>query len=460
MTAFCKLFSQSSLQALLATAGIHSLACILHDLANLGNLTSGYRLGPVDRKGKMNERIGCPLAGVLAQRLRGARDDLTRRWLDRICARVSLDPKVIFPSQDLLDHVPLLMDGIADYMEDPADEISADVPVIAKAMELGELRNSQGFSVHEILKEYEILGGVLFSFLVDTVATVDEECSRSELLACAQRLFRGISVIQQVTTTQYLRIADEQVNEREERLRSFNRMVTHELKNRIAAVGGATSMLLEPWIEEDREERRRFLSIIGRNADGMEEILQNLLTLSRMDESSRRQRNVLLPEVAAEAARQLREMAQDRDVEIRLSEDLPAIEVDSASVELCLVNYISNGIKYADPEKSKRWVGVYAHEEGLDGTAEVVIEVRDNGIGIAPKARERLFERFYRVDGGSDVEGTGLGLSIVQETVEALGGRAWAEAGVPDGSVFKFALPARREEDATASAAANGSDDR
>lgn len=407
----------------------------------------------------MEARIDCPLAGVLAQRLRGARNGLTQRWLDRIIARVTLDPEHIFPSKELLDHVPLLMDGIADYMEDPAEEISADVPVIAKAMELGELRLSQGFGAHEILKEYEILGGVLFSFLVETVDTVEEQCSRSELLSCAQRLFRAISFIQQVTTTQYLRIADDHVNEREERLRGFNRMVTHELKNRIAAVSGATSMLLEPWIEEDSEERRRFLSIIGRNTEGMQEILQDLLMLSRMDESARRQRNVLLPEVAAEAARQLREMAQDRKVEIRLADDLPSIEVDSAAVELCLVNYISNGIKYADPKKTDRWVEVRAYEDGSRGSPQVVIEVRDNGIGLAPDARDRLFERFYRAEDVSDVEGTGLGLSIVQETVTALGGLAWAEHGEPEGAVFKIALPARREEDADASAEQGRPDD-
>ena len=163
----------------------------------------------------MDERIDCPLAAVLARRLREARDSMTERWLERIAARVTVEPNQIFPSQELLDHVPLLVDGIADYMEDPADEISADVPVIAKAMELGELRLNQGFAVHQILKEYEILGGVLFSFLVGTVDSIPDECTRSELLACAQRMFRAISVIQQVTTMQYLRLADEKVRERE-----------------------------------------------------------------------------------------------------------------------------------------------------------------------------------------------------------------------------------------------------
>jgi hypothetical protein len=99
------------------------------------------------------------------------------------------------------------MDRIADYMEDPADEISADAPVTAKAIELGELRYSQGFDAHQILKEYEILGGILFSFLVRTVDGIDEECTRPELLACAHRLFRAVAIIQQVTTTHYLRLA-------------------------------------------------------------------------------------------------------------------------------------------------------------------------------------------------------------------------------------------------------------
>lgn len=399
----------------------------------------------------MEEMVGCPLAAVLATRLRDARDEMTHRWLDRIAARVSISPENVFPTEELLDHVPLLIDGIADYMEHPADEISAHMPVTAKAMELGELRHSQGFSPYEILKEYEILGGVLFSFLVSTVETISEECSRSELLACAQRLFRAISVIQQVTATHYLRTSDEEVHEREERLRGFNRMVTHELKNRIAAIRGASSMLQEPWVEQTVQQRERFVSMIARNADAMQDVLQDLLTLSRMDVSSRHQRNVPLPGVVAEAARQLREMAQAARVEIRVAEDLPQIEVDAAAVELCLVNYISNAIKYADPSKERRWVAIGAYPYASDGHAEIVVEVRDNGIGVPAAARDHLFARFYRGETVTSTEGTGLGLSIVRETVEALGGRAWAEFGndrEEEGSVFKIALPARRQEDA------------
>ena len=211
----------------------------------------------------------CPLAAILAQRMRDERATLVGRWLDRIAARVTLDPGQIFPTRDILDHVPLLVDGIADYLEDPAEEITADVPVIAKAMELGEMRHAQGFDAYQILKEYEILGGVLFDFLIGIVDTIDQPCTRGELLVCGHRIFRSVAVIQQYTTTHYLRRADEQVKEREERLAGFNRGVSHELKNRIGAAVGATAVLRETSVAEDPAKRERFLDIVRTNVEAM-----------------------------------------------------------------------------------------------------------------------------------------------------------------------------------------------
>lgn len=393
----------------------------------------------------MEITINCRLASALARELRRSKEDLTRRWLDRIVARVSIDPNQVFPTNELLDHVPLLMEGIADYLEDPADEISADVPVIAKAIELGGLRYEQGFDAHQILKEYEILGGVLFAFLVRSVDDIPEPCSRSELLACAHRLFRAVSIIQQHTTSHYLRLAAEQVRERENRLRSFNRMVSHELKNRIGAVLGAGQMLQEDFVGADEERRTRFSRIVVQNAEAMQEVLNNLVELSRMEGDSRRQRNVLLPEAAGEVVRQLREMARERGVEVLVDGELPKAEVNAAAVELCLTNYISNAIKYSDPARPERWVRVRGHLRDGDPGCELVVEVADNGLGVPEEARERLFERFFRAerDRAGGIEGTGLGLSIVRETVEAVGGRAWTEFP-GEGSVFAIALPCRR----------------
>jgi signal transduction histidine kinase len=393
----------------------------------------------------------CPLAAVLADQLRLARAELTTRWLERIAARVSIERTRVFPGEELLDHIPLLIDGIADYVENPAEEVVADAPVVAKAMELGELRYVQGFDAYQLFKEYELLGGVLFSFLAKVVDDIDQPCSRSELLQCAHRVFHAVAIIQQATTTHFLRRTMVQVSEREQRLRGFNRTVSHELKNRLGAIQGAHSLLGEGWVSED--ERRRFIEMIGENAAAMHVVLEDLISLSRLDGNARQQKNVLLPAAAAEAMRQLRQLAQARNVIVRASPDLPAVEVNAAAVELCLTNYISNAIKYSDPAKEERWVEIRSRVEPTsesDGSTELIVEVADNGLGIPDEARSQLFDRFFRAhaDGAvSDVEGTGLGLSIVRETVGMLGGRAWAEPTPAGGSVFAFSLPCRRGSD-------------
>ncbi len=395
----------------------------------------------------MEINTNCTLAAELARRMRDHREELTRRWLERIVARVDMDPNRVFPTDELLDHVPLLMDRIADYLQDPADEITADAPVIGKALELGELRWSQGFDAHQILKEYEILGGVLFQFLARTVDEIQEPCTRAELLACAHRLFRAVAVIQQLSTEQYLRLAAEAVREREERLRSFNRMVTHELKNRIGSILGAGQLLEDPEISADPARRVRFATMVTQNADAMQDVLQNLLELSRMDVDSRRQRNVPLQRAAAEVCRQLREMSQAGGVQVRI-EQLPDMEVSSGALELCLTNYVSNAIKYADPAKDDRWVRVSGEVRRTDDDCKLVIAVEDNGLGVPEDAREKLFSRFYRAHGTiTGVEGTGLGLSIVRETIEGLGGEAWAEFDGSEGSRFLLSLPCRRAAD-------------
>ncbi|MGH7458736.1 MAG: ATP-binding protein [Longimicrobiaceae bacterium] len=386
------------------------------------------------------------LVSALAARMKESREALSRRWLERIKQRVNIDENQVFPTEELLDHIPILITGIANYLDDPADEISADVPVLDKAFELGGLRYSQGFPAHQILKEYEILGGVLFDFLGASAEEIGARCGQSELFACAHRLFRAVAVIQQATTLHYLRQADRRVHEREERLRGFNRMVSHELKNRLGAVLGAGQLLHEGV---DQEGRDRLASMVVENAQGMQALIENLSALSQLDGDARRQRNILLSQAVFEAVRQLREMARARGVQLRVAEGMPEVEVNAAAVELCLSNYISNAIKYRDPGKSEQWVEVRGRlRDGASG-GELLVEVHDNGIGVDEKAAGRLFERFFRAHHQSkpEIEGTGVGLSLVRETVETLGGRANARSELGVGSVFAISLPCRRDAD-------------
>ena len=399
----------------------------------------------------MDINANCPLAATLAERLRQSRDELTHRWLERITDRVRLHPNRVFPTEDLLDHVPILMLGIADYIEDPVRVVSSESAVVAKAMELGELRFAQGFDEHELLKEYELFGGILYAFLSRTADSIDQPCTRGELLTCAHRLFHAISIIQQATTTQFVARMKERIKEREERLRAFNRTLTHELKNRIGAALGAAQILDDiPNLAPD--ERRRLSGVVLRNVGSMQGVLDNLAELSRLGTvDARHQRHITLPDAAAEAARQLRDAARSEGVEIRLAA-LPPIEVNAAAVELCLANLISNAIKYSDRAKPVRWVQIDAAMRPEEGaTGEIVVQVRDNGIGLTGVSSDRIFDRYVRAHESSrpDVEGSGLGLSIVRETVQSLGGRAWAEP-TDEGSMFAFSLPCRREQDSKA----------
>jgi signal transduction histidine kinase len=407
----------------------------------------------------------CPLAHLLALRLRESRDELTSRWLDRISARVSLDPISVFPTEGLLDHVPVLIDGIAAYVADPASVVSADMVVVDKARELGALRHAQGFDQYQILKEFEVLGGILLTFVGEVADGADVECDRSDLLGCAQRVFHAVSLIQQATSTQFFQLVSDQVAEREDRLRAFNRALTHEFRNRIGAALGAGLILEMNGLPDG--EREELAALVVRNVRGMQGVLDNLVELSLIDRHARQQRHVRLPQAAAEVSRELREMARAQGIALRLT-DLPDVEVVAAAVELCLTNLISNSIKYSDPAEPERWIEVHGRLElrrndsgnGAGGNAdagsgarEVIVEVVDNGVGVPEPERGRLFERFYRASHGSrEIEGTGLGLSIVRETVRSLGGRVWGE--FPEkGSRFGFSLPCRREADASAHSA-------
>jgi signal transduction histidine kinase len=375
------------------------------------------------------------------------------RWLDRIAARVTVTPNKIFPSDQLLNHMPLLVDGIADFVESGGADIDARTPVIAKARELGALRHSQGFDVYQLLKEYELLSGVLMAFVGELVDSGRLPFGTSEIIHATQHLTRAIELIRQATTAHFLRLASERVHEREERLRRFNRMVSHELKNHVSAIKGAVSLLRETWLEEDKRER--FVRMADDNVAGLQHVLENLELLSRVDADSRQQHNVLLPHAAAEAVRRLRDSAAARNVTVTVAGDLPMVEVNAPAVELCLANYISNAIKYSDSAKAERQVrilGEFHPREASGRGGELVVRVEDNGIGVPREARKDLFKQFYRAPNGTitGAEGTGLGLSIVRETVESLGGSAWVDFPEQGGTSFAFSLPSRRDEDVAA----------
>jgi signal transduction histidine kinase len=168
-----------------------------------------------------------------------------------------------------------------------------------------------------------------------------------------------------------------------------------------------------------------------------------LAMMSRLKPSGDTAQTQLLPLelVAREVARQLRDMAERRAVEICIPDGLPVVEVDVAAMELILVNLVANAIKYSDPAKPARRVEINADSDA----AACRLIVRDNGMGIAPEDLPRIFDRAFRAHAHRDRElgtdGFGLGLAIVRDCIVDQGGEVAVESRVGEGTTFTVTLP-------------------
>ncbi len=192
----------------------------------------------------------------------------------------------------------------------------------------------------------------------------------------------------------------------EQARRDFVANVSHELKTPITSIKGFVETLLDGAMQEP-ENALSFLQIIARHADRLNEIIDDLLSLSRIEQDSEQGKIALAPgrikEVLNNAIQVCGERAAAKDIDINLTcaDDLAA-EINAPLLEQAVVNLIDNAVKYSP---AARPVQVEAREE----LGEVWILVRDQGPGIAPEHLPRLFERFYRIDAGRSrkVGGTG-----------------------------------------------------
>jgi len=221
--------------------------------------------------------------------------------------------------------------------------------------------------------------------------------------------------------------------------RDFVANVSHELRTPVSVIQANAETLLGGALE-DPVAARRFVEAMGRNAARLAALLSDLLDLSRIEagEYALELRSLSVADAAKGAIEALAEAARSRRVHVELAAD-PEIRVaaDPRALEQVLSNLLENAIKYTG-EGGHVWVR--ARPAGDLNR----VEVSDDGPGIEPRHRERIFERFYRVDTGrsQDMGGTGLGLAIVKHLVTSQGGEVGFEPHQPDGSVFWFTLPA------------------
>jgi two-component system phosphate regulon sensor histidine kinase PhoR len=250
------------------------------------------------------------------------------------------------------------------------------------------------------------------------------------LLDATQDRIGGLVVLSDVT----------QLRRLENMRRDFAASVSHEIKTPLTAIKGFVETLCTGELE-DREETRRFLTIIDKHVNRLATIIDDLMQLSRIERADEIQQIGLercrIEDVLNAAIGLCSVGIREKGIDVRLSceTDLNGC-IDATLLEQAAVNLLDNAIKYS-PEKST------IHIEALAAGDEIRIRFKDEGMGIAKKHLSRLFERFYRVDKARSrkLGGTGLGLAIVKHIAQAHGGTVTVESELEKGSVFSLHLP-------------------
>ena len=213
--------------------------------------------------------------------------------------------------------------------------------------------------------------------------------------------------------------------------------VSHELRTPLASIKGFATTLLRQDVKWDEATERDFLRIIDDETDRLAEIIDNLLDMSQIEAGALRisKEPTQLRQLIREAVDEMRMRTEAHYFVVDLPAELPRVLIDPRRIRQVLHNLIGNAIKYSKGGQ----ISVACEVEG----DHVVVSVSDQGDGIPAQFLDKVFERFFQIDGASTrrVGGSGLGLAISRGIVEAHGGKIWVESAVGQGSTFRFTLP-------------------
>lgn len=220
--------------------------------------------------------------------------------------------------------------------------------------------------------------------------------------------------------------------------------VSHELRTPLASIKGFATTLLRQDVRWDEATQRDFLRIIEEESNRLEELIDNLLDMSQVEAGALRihREPVQIRRLVREAVETAQRTTETHWFVMDLPAELPRVWADPRRMRQVLNNLLENAIKYA-PEGGQITVTCEMDENN------VLVSIADQGQGIPGEYLDRIFDRFFQVDGASTRKtgGSGLGLAIAKGILEAHGGTIWAESNAGQGSVLRFTLPIVKESD-------------
>jgi PAS domain S-box-containing protein len=223
-------------------------------------------------------------------------------------------------------------------------------------------------------------------------------------------------------------------------LERFTYTVSHDLKSPLITIQGFLGYLKEDAMSGNQEALEDDIRRINNAAVKMQNLLAELLELSRIGRIMNPPEEVPFSEIAKEALDMVERKIQERNILIQIHEPLPVVWADRIRLVEVMVNLLENAVKFMGDQADPRIEIGNLEREGVQ-----VLYVRDNGIGIEPQYKEKIFDLFEKIDPKS--EGTGVGLALVKRIIEVHGGKIWIESEGPGkGSCFMFTLGKRGEE--------------
>ena len=295
------------------------------------------------------------------------------------------------------------------------------------------------FLTSATLNEYLLKGILLLGSMVLSVFLIKSIFKEIRLREEIQRL------------ADQLRKANEELKKLDQLKSEFLSLATHQLRTPLTITKGYISMVQEGTFGEVPQKIRDVLSKVYLSNERLINLVNDFLNLSRI-ESGRMKYNFEPMRVEAlveNAVEEFKELAKEKKIDLiwkKPSGTLPEVTIDKEKFRQVLMNIIDNAFKYS--KEGHIEVGMSEESRGL-GDKDILIKVKDTGVGMTREELDFIFKRFARAQSGSKVntEGTGLGLYLAKRIVNDHGGEIWAESeGHGLGSTFKIRLPAKGEE--------------
>lgn len=367
-------------------------------------------------------------------------------WLQKLEDVVNESTRDIFPTEQYLDHIPSMIDEIGKILKSPDAEMALVNSLIErKADELGTLRHQQKATVNQLLREYDLLSKVLEDFIIAKTRDYPSQASNADCIELMASVARVVRSILQGTVDSFVERYMSTIQDQTEKIVSFNAFLSHELKTPLQAAQLNMELLMET--KDMGASDARDLLLIQTSIQQASSLLLNIESLIQNSESPMADlpthQEVDLSALFRDIRKQLSDSLSLREVKVSVADNLGSLQGETAKLKLIFMNLLTNAIKYSDPKEEGSWVKVELGTASND--KQVVVIIRDNGLGIEEHMQKEIFKLRVRAHEDADqqheVSGYGMGLYLVTEALRDINGSIALKSTVGEGAQFSVTLP-------------------